>query len=340
MAVRANQGMIGEFRYFEAHRLLDVLVAGSNISLGAGQGVITQYGRLNPYPFDPEQPSMSLNSMVGIWRNLNFIANFNLSAYYYGFVVDYRAARPTVHVLLFDEVIHTMVLPDVFTPLYPMLYANTQGQGVFTNRINFGATPFNFNPKAALERAGIDTTDFVSGWGDVNKDSDSDNLRDSDEVIYGTDPLIADTDGDGLLDGNEIHTHGTSATSSDTDNDGMPDGYELDNNLLPLDASDALLDNDGDGRNNFQEYLDGTDPNVADPAPVTPDGDINIDGVVNAADILLAQQALLGDITLTAEQMLHADVAPLLNDVPNPDGQFNLGDVTVIIRKAVGSINF
>ena len=257
MAIRANQGMIGEFRYFEAHRLLDTLVRGGNYSYGAGQGVTTKYGRLNPYPFDPEQPSMSLNSMIGIWRNLNFIADYDLSAYYYGFVVDYRDARPVVHVLLFNEVIHTMVLPDVFTPLHPMLYANTQGQDVLTNRINFGATPFKFNPKLALERAGINTTGFVSGWGDVNKDSDSDNLRDSDEVIYGTNPLVADSDGDGLLDGNEIFVHNTSAISSDTDNDGMPDGYEI---QLGQDAliNDANADIDSDGITNIDEFSAGT----------------------------------------------------------------------------------
>jgi len=257
MAIRANQGMIGEFRYFEAHRLLDNLVIGSNSSYGAGQGVTTQYGRTNPYPFDPEQPSMSLNSMIGIWRNLNFIADFDTSAYYYGFVVDYRDARPVIHVLLFDEVIHTMVLSDVFTPLHPMLYANTQGRDTLTNRINFGATPFKFNPKAALERAGIDTTGFVSGWGDVNKDSDSDNLRDSDEVIYGTNPNNADSDGDGLLDGNEIYTYSTSATSTDTDNDGMPDAYEVQLGLDPL-LNDAGADIDSDGISNVDEYLAGT----------------------------------------------------------------------------------
>ncbi len=257
MAIRANQGMIGEFRYFEAHRLLDNLVIGSNSSYGAGQGVTTQYGRTNPYPFDPEQPSMSLNSLIGIWRNLNFITDFDISAYYYGFVVDYRAARPTIYVLLFDEVIHTMVLPDVFTPLHPMLYANTQGRDTLTNRINFGASPFKFNPKAALERAGIDTTGFVSGWGDVNKDSDSDNLRDSDEVIYGTDPNNADTDGDGLLDGDEIYTYNTSATSGDTDNDGMPDAYEIQLGLDPL-VNDAAADIDSDGISNLDEYLAGT----------------------------------------------------------------------------------
>ncbi|MBU0727645.1 S-layer homology domain-containing protein [Patescibacteria group bacterium] len=50
----------------------------------------------------------------------------------------------------------------------------------------------------------------------------------------------------------------------DEDGDGMPDWWEVENNLDPLFAGDADDDNDGDGRDNLQEWLDGTDPNVAD----------------------------------------------------------------------------
>lgn len=42
---------------------------------------------------------------------------------------------------------------------------------------------------------------------------------------------------------------------SDDDNDGLPDTVELANELNPMDASDALLDSDGDGESNQQEYL-------------------------------------------------------------------------------------
>jgi hypothetical protein len=71
-----------------------------------------------------------------------------------------------------------------------------------------------------------------------------------------------------------------------------------------------------------------------------PDGDINDDGLVDVVDILLALRALLGEITLTPTQLLHADVAPLQNGIPAPDGQFNLGDVLVIERKGLGLITF
>ncbi|MBI2929471.1 MAG: VCBS repeat-containing protein [Verrucomicrobia bacterium] len=55
----------------------------------------------------------------------------------------------------------------------------------------------------------------------------------------------------------------------DTDGDGIDDVYELlhPNILNPLDFADALADPDQDGHRNLREYLDGTDPAVADPTP-------------------------------------------------------------------------
>ena len=71
-----------------------------------------------------------------------------------------------------------------------------------------------------------------------------------------------------------------------------------------------------------------------------PDGDINVDGVVNTADILLGMQVAIGSQLLNPEQFWHGDVAPLVSDVPTPDGEFNLGDVLLITRKALGMVSF
>ena len=46
----------------------------------------------------------------------------------------------------------------------------------------------------------------------------------------------------------------------DTDNDLLPDGYEVDHSLNPL-LPDADSDADGDGFSNYQEFINGTDPN-------------------------------------------------------------------------------
>lgn len=293
MGVRANQGMIGEFRYYEGIRLLDNIVKlGDGEGLGFGYGLITGYGRINPYPFEPEQPSMSLNSVNGIWRNLNFITTFDTSTYYHGFAVDYRGARPVVHVIINDEVVHTMTLPDVFTPLYPLIYGNTQGQGVFANAANFGATPFQYDPKAALERAGVDTQGFVSGWGDVNRDTDADNLRDSAELVYGTQILDADSDGDTLRDGDEVHRYGLSPVSDDSDNDGMPDGYELAVGQNPL-VDDRFGDIDNDGINNQAEYL--VRSGLANAAPVLRIHQGNISRPIGQAVVFSATAADLHD---------------------------------------------
>lgn len=47
---------------------------------------------------------------------------------------------------------------------------------------------------------------------------------------------------------------------ADRDNDGMPDEWELKYGLNPDDPSDNILDKDGDGYTNIEEYLNNTDP--------------------------------------------------------------------------------
>ncbi len=49
------------------------------------------------------------------------------------------------------------------------------------------------------------------------------------------------------------------STFMDTDQDGLPDDWELANGLNPNNSADAIVDQDLDGHNNYEEYLDGTD---------------------------------------------------------------------------------
>jgi hypothetical protein len=59
---------------------------------------------------------------------------------------------------------------------------------------------------------------------------------------------------------------------------------------------------------------------------------------VNAADVMLAQRSLYGDYTLTSSQFLRADIAPRVAGNPVPDGQFNAGDLLVILRLALSTL--
>jgi len=75
-------------------------------------------------------------------------------------------------------------------------------------------------------------------------DTDGDGVSNFDELLGGTDPLVAnlDTDGDGLFDEEELAL-GTDPTRADTDNDGVSDAAEVTAGTDPLipDNGDATL---------------------------------------------------------------------------------------------------
>ncbi|MDQ2652712.1 MAG: hypothetical protein M3Z20_06660 [Chloroflexota bacterium] len=58
-------------------------------------------------------------------------------------------------------------------------------------------------------------------------DADADNIADALEWDLGLDPGNADTDGDGVADGDEISIYSTDPVTWDTDGDGLSDGEEL-----------------------------------------------------------------------------------------------------------------
>lgn len=95
--------------------------------------------------------------------------------------------------------------------------------------------------------------EFESGTDYLNPDTDGDGYLDGEDTFPLDANEIADFDGDGIGDNADI----------DDDNDGMPDEWEEQYALNPIDSSDRDTDFDSDGISNYQEYVNGTDPTVA-----------------------------------------------------------------------------
>ncbi|MCC6622873.1 MAG: OmpA family protein [Deltaproteobacteria bacterium] len=85
----------------------------------------------------------------------------------------------------------------------------------------------------------------------VDADDDNDGLPDAAEVSRGTDPRNPDTDGDRLLDGDEVNTYGSDPTEVDTDRDGLFDGDEVE----IWKTSPTNPDTDGEGLSDGAEVL-------------------------------------------------------------------------------------
>jgi hypothetical protein len=69
------------------------------------------------------------------------------------------------------------------------------------------------------------------------EDPDRDNLTNLQEFQAGTDPNKADTDGDGLSDGDEVNKYGSNPLLTDTDGDRIPDGVEIQTGTNPADRN-------------------------------------------------------------------------------------------------------
>jgi len=103
----------------------------------------------------------------------------------------------------------------------------------------------------------------------VTDDNDNDSIPNSlDNCPNVANPDQADLDADGL--GN--------VCDADADGDGMPNDWEIANGLNPLSSFDQRADPDRDGFTNLEEYLFGTDPNVADT-------DNNNNGIPDIVDV-------------------------------------------------------
>jgi len=117
------------------------------------------------------------------------------------------------------------------------------------------------DPDADKDGLTIDVENQI-GTNPMLSDTDGDGINDGDEVnVYKTNPLKGDTDGDGLNDYDEIKNHKTDAGKADSDGDGLNDYDEI-----KTYKTDALnKDTDGDTLSDFDELKTyKTNPSVKD----------------------------------------------------------------------------
>jgi len=90
---------------------------------------------------------------------------------------------------------------------------------------------------------------------DPDADEEPDGLTNLEEWQNLTRPMVADTDSDGLEDGEEVDTYSTDPTDNDTDGDGYNDKFEVTNSSDPTDSTslppvpDSLISVDLQGSN-------------------------------------------------------------------------------------------
>lgn len=173
-------------------------------------------------------------------------------------------------------------------------------------------------------------------------DADNDGLPDYMEMVLGTNLNNKDTDSDGLPDGYEVLTLGTDPLKADTDGNGVKDSDEdADGDKLTnleeykLDTSPINPDTDGDGLNDYEEvYTYHTDPLNADT-----DGD----GLSDGDDVALGFSPLLKDtdsngildcdekIKQEITQEIKNEEAPQISEVQvSFEGTGNISNTTTI----------
>ncbi|MCV6630285.1 MAG: gliding motility-associated C-terminal domain-containing protein, partial [Flavobacteriaceae bacterium] len=205
--------------------------------------------------------------------------------------------------------------------------ADTDGDGINDDE-EVGAD-FN-NPIDTDEDGKIDALE--SNTTDADNDGTVDQLdpEDADPCIPSS--VNCDTDGDGLLDGQE-DTLGTDPTKVDTDGDGINDDVEVGadpNNPADTDKDgkiDAIEDNNADSDNDgTNDHLDAEDANPCVPSNTVGICDADADGLINQEEQAIGTDPNKAD---TDGDGINDDVE-VGNDISNPTDSDNDGKIDAL----------
>ena len=195
------------------HRIINNTVVGTQGGPGwIGSGIIAGPNT------EVRNNIVAFNERVGIAAEEETVLEYNLV---YGHDTDYSGAPPGEG---------SISEPPLFVDLANgdfHLQPDSPGIDVGDPRAEFNDPDGNRNDMGAYGGPV-----FV-----VLVDRDRDGLGDDDEVAHGTNPLDPDTDGDRVLDGEEVWVYSTDALSADTDQDQVDDGLELELDFDPLDPA-------------------------------------------------------------------------------------------------------
>lgn len=122
-----------------------------------------------------------------------------------------------------------------------------------------------------------------NGITDGEDDLDGDGISNAEEIRLGTDPTKGDTDGDNLTDYEEVYTYGTDPLNTDTDGDGLSDYDDVILGFSPL-----LQDTDGNGIIDSEEkiYQSVSEQIECEEAPVVTEVSVSLNTSGNVENLV------------------------------------------------------